>query len=95
MTSMAPMTSMLDGFLIGVIVIASLAAGLFFLRFWRESRDSLFLAFSLAFTIEALNRIAQLFSTQSDEGSPWVCLVRAFAFLIIVAGIVHKNRRNS
>lgn len=88
-------TSMLDGFLIGIIVVTSLAAGLFFLRFWRESRDSLFLAFSLAFTIEALNRIAQLFSRQSDEGSPWVCLIRAFAFLLIIAGIIHKNRRHS
>lgn len=84
---------MIEGFLLGVIVSTSLAAGLFFLRFWRDSRDSLFLAFALAFIIEACNRIAQLFSNQPDEGSPWICLVRSFAFLIIVAGILNKNRR--
>jgi uncharacterized membrane protein HdeD (DUF308 family) len=83
----------IEGFLLGIIVITSLAAGLFFLRFWRASHDSLFLAFALAFIIEALNRVAQLFSRQSDEGSPWICLVRSFAFLIIIAGILHKNRR--
>lgn len=86
---------MIEGFLLGIIVTTSFAAGLFFLRFWRDTRDSLFLAFALAFFIEALNRILQLFSTQSDEGSPWVCLIRSFAFLIIIAGILNKNRRPS
>lgn len=86
---------MIEGFLLGIIVITSLSAGVFFLRFWRDTHDSLFLAFALAFLIEGFNRIAQLFSTQSDEGSVWVCLVRSFAFLIIVVGILHKNRSAS
>jgi hypothetical protein len=47
---------LLEGFLIGLIATASVAAGLFFLRFWRDSRDSLFLAFGLAFVIEGVNR---------------------------------------
>ena len=84
-----------EGFLEGVIATASLTAGLFFLRFWRDTRDSLFLAFSLAFFIEGLNRCVRVFFVHPSEGSPWVFVVRAFAFLIILAGIVSKNRRSS
>ena len=48
---------MLEGFLLGVIVTASLTAGAFFLRFWRQTRDTLFLAFAAAFFIEGVNRL--------------------------------------
>lgn len=86
---------LVEGFLIGVIATCSLAAGLYFLRFWRESRDPLFLAFSLAFTIEGVNRAVRIFFAHPSEASPWVFVVRCCAFLIIVGGIVHKNRRSS
>ena len=84
-----------EGFFEGVIATTSLAAGLFFLRFWRDTRDSLFLAFSVAFFIEGLNRCVRIFFINPSEASPWVFIVRAFAFLIILAGIVNKNRRSS
>jgi uncharacterized membrane protein HdeD (DUF308 family) len=84
---------MINGFLVGVIATASLVAGLFFLRFWRDSRDSLFLAFGVAFLIEGANRAALIGSEHPNEGNPWVYLVRCFAFLIILAGITNKNRR--
>jgi uncharacterized membrane protein HdeD (DUF308 family) len=86
---------MIEGFLIGMIATSSLFAGLFFFRFWRDSRDSLFLAFGLAFTLEGLNRISRLWSAHPNEGSAWVYLVRCCAFLIIIAGILNKNRRRS
>ena len=81
-----------EGFLEGVVAVTSLAAGLFFLRFWRDTRDSLFLAFSIAFAIEGVNRCARIFFSNPSEASPWVYIVRAFAFLIILAGIINKNR---
>lgn len=84
---------MIEGFLLGVIATSSLAAGVFFLRFWRDTRDSLFLAFAIAFIIEGLNRATRLCSDHPNEGNPWVYIVRCFAFLIILAGIVRKNRR--
>ena len=37
---------MIETFLVGVIATASLVAGLFFLKFWRDTHDSFFLAFS-------------------------------------------------
>jgi hypothetical protein len=83
----------IESFLLGIIVTCSLTAGMFFLKFWRRTRDPLFLAFSLAFTIEGLNRTAILFLVHPNEGSPAIYLVRLFAFLIILAAILWKNRR--
>ncbi len=82
----------MEYFLIGVIATASLASGVFFLRFWRDTRDSLFLAFALAFLIEGLNRTTVMFIDHPNEGTPRVYIVRCLAFLIILAGIVNKNR---
>jgi uncharacterized membrane protein HdeD (DUF308 family) len=84
-----------EGFLLGVIAACSLLAGLFFLRYWRDTRDSLFLNFALAFFIAGVNRTVMMFYPHPNEASPWVYLVRSFAFLLIVAAIVQKNRRSS
>ncbi|HXS30644.1 MAG TPA: DUF5985 family protein [Steroidobacteraceae bacterium] len=84
---------MIEGFLLGIIVVSSLIAGLFFLKFWRRTRDPLFLAFSAAFTIEGVNRMGFLFVDRPNEGSPAIYIVRLFAFLIILGAIVWKNRR--
>ena len=82
---------MFIGFLIGVIVTTSLASGIFFLKFWKETHDSLFLAFGLAFFIEGLNRAAVLTLPHPNEGSPWIYVVRLLAFLLILAAIIDKN----
>ncbi|HKQ14228.1 MAG TPA: DUF5985 family protein [Steroidobacteraceae bacterium] len=83
---------MLEGFLLGVIVTASLAASAFFLKFWRQTHDLLFLGFSAAFAIEGVNRIAFLFVEHPDEGNPVIYMVRLFSYLLILAAIVNKNR---
>jgi len=83
----------LEGFLIGVIATASLASGVFFLKFWRDTRDSLFLAFALAFILEGVNRTAFLALPHPSEGRPVIYVVRCFAFLLILAGIINKNRQ--
>jgi hypothetical protein len=84
---------MIEGFLIGVIATASLTAGLYFLKFWTQTRDVLFLGFAAAFTIEAINRMLRLFAENPAEGSPPVYLVRGLAFLLLLAAILYKNRR--
>ena len=83
---------MVEGFLLGVIVTASLAASAFFLKFWRQTRDTLFLCFAAAFAIEGVNRIAFLFVAHPDEGNPVIYTVRVFSYLLILAAIVNKNR---
>ena len=83
---------MIQGFLLGIIVTASLTAAVYFLKFWRRTRDPLFMAFAAAFTIEGLNRLTYLFLDSPNEGSPVIYVVRLLAFLIILVAIVRKNR---
>jgi heme/copper-type cytochrome/quinol oxidase subunit 4 len=82
---------MLEGFLLGVIVTASIVAAAFFWKFWRQTRDTLFLAFAAAFLIEGLNRLSFLFIDQPNEGRAAIYVVRLVAFLLIIAAIVRKN----
>jgi hypothetical protein len=86
---------MIEGFLLGVIVTASLTAGMFFLKFWRRTGDRLFLAFAVAFIIEGLNRIGFLFVERPNEGYPIIYAVRLLVFLLILAAIVWKNRNRT
>lgn len=83
---------MIEGFLLGVIVTASLAASAFFLKFWRQTHDKLFLGFSAAFAIEGINRAAFLFLEHPNEGNPLIYMIRLFSYLLILAAIVNKNR---
>jgi uncharacterized membrane protein HdeD (DUF308 family) len=80
-----------DAFLLGVIAASSITAAVYFLKFWKRTHDSLFLAFAVAFLIEGVNRIAVLEVERPNEGSPWTYVVRLIAFLIILAGILNKN----
>jgi Family of unknown function (DUF5985) len=82
---------MFQGFLVGVIATTSVTAGVFFLKFWRQTRDQLFLAFGVAFIIEGLNRASVLLVENPNEGSPYIYVVRLFVFLIILAAILRKN----
>jgi hypothetical protein len=78
--------------LMGAIAAASFVAGLFFFRFWRNSRDRFFLYFALSFWIEAVNRIALgLFS--GSELTPVFYGVRVIAYGLIVLAILQKNSR--
>lgn len=86
---------MIEGFLLGIIFTTSLTAGLFFLKFWRGTRDRLFLAFGAAFVIEAFNRVSFLFAERPNEGSPIIYVVRLMAFLLILAAIISKNREQT
>ena len=83
---------MVNGFLLGVIVTASLTAGAFFWRFWRQTRDALFFAFGAAFMIEGLNRASFLFLDAPNEGGPLVYTVRLLAYVLLLLAIVNKNR---
>lgn len=84
---------MIEGFFLGVIFTASIIASLFFLKFWRMTRDTLFLAFAAAFAIEGLNRLTYFFLERPNEGTPAIYVVRLLAFLLILAAIFRKNRR--
>ena len=82
---------MIEGFLLGVIATAALASGVFFLKFWRKTHDTFFLALAVSFMIEGLNRVAMLFVTKPNEGILVMNLVRFVTFLLILMAIVKKN----
>ncbi|MGH8176403.1 MAG: DUF5985 family protein [Steroidobacter sp.] len=83
---------MINGFFLGVIVTTSLTAAAFFLKFWKQTRDLLFLGFGAAFLIEGFNRLAFLFLESPNEGDPLIYGVRLFSYLLILAAIINKNR---
>lgn len=83
---------MIEGFLLGIVVTASLAAGIFFIKFWKRTQDPLFLAFGIAFIIEGLNRVGFLVADRPNEGRPIIYIVRLVAFLIILFAVIWKNR---
>jgi Family of unknown function (DUF5985) len=76
----------------GAIVMGYAVAGLFFLRFWRETRDRLFLIFTGAFWLLGLQRLALAFSRDMAEEHTGLYLIRLFAFVLILGAIVDKNR---
>jgi hypothetical protein len=81
----------LPSFLSGLITMGFSVGGLFFLRFWRRTRDPLFLAFAAAFWLLALNQaLATLLRIPREELS-WIYLLRLIAFLLIIAAVLHKN----
>ncbi len=81
--------------LLGAIAMASLVAGLFFFRFWRDTGDRLFLYFAVSFLIEGINRAALGMSSDPNEGEPFFYFVRLLSFILIIVGIVQKNLARS
>jgi hypothetical protein len=79
-------------FLMGAIAMASFAAGLFFLRFWRDTHDRLFLIFAMAFFLLGFTRIALALTNSDMEERTYVYWVRLAAFVLILVAIIDKNR---
>jgi hypothetical protein len=80
--------------LIGGIATASLLIGLFFLRFWRTTRDPFFLLFAVSFWIEGVNRFVLNHYLGPDEDVPAYYLIRIVAYGLIIVAIVMKNRKS-
>jgi len=87
MTTQPP--AVLSAFMAGLFTAASLTASLFFLRFWRQSRDALFLSFAWAFVLFAANNALSAF-LGGDE-YPAIYLLRLAGFALIIFAILRKN----
>ncbi len=79
-------------FMLGALVMACFAAGLFFLRFWRKTRDRLFAIFAVAFWLMGLNWLLLSFTKSDYEFRPALYLIRLLAFVLILYAILEKNR---
>lgn len=80
-------------FLGGAIACGLFIAGLFFLRFWRRTGDTLFLAFSVAFGLMGLAQVVIATINIYFEDSSPAYLIRLTAFAIIIVAIGRKNRK--
>jgi len=77
--------------IIGIIVMGYAIGALFFFRFWRESRDRLFLMFGIAFAVLGLQQLLYGLTDEASESPVLLYLIRLIAFVIILAGILDKN----
>jgi hypothetical protein len=80
-------------YLMGAITLAYAVAGLFFLRFWRQTRDPLFLVFALAFWVLAGIRLILAAAGEDSEAHTLLYLLRLAAFGMILLAILYKNVR--
>jgi len=82
----------LYNFLAGAVTLGFLVCGLFFMRFWRRTRDELFLAFAVAFGLLGLVQGLLALGNIPTEERGSVYLIRLAAFAIILVAIIRKNR---
>ncbi len=80
-------------FLAGAIAAGFVIAGFFFLRFWKRTRDGLFLAFAAAFWLLGLGQALLALADIPVEERSWLYLLRLAAFSLILVSIWMKNRR--
>lgn len=93
---LAPITHLrLDLFLLGYIAAASAVAALFFLRFWKETRDFLFMAFALFFAVQGGTRAVEISTASPNMVVEWQFALRLVAVLVVVAAILRKNARSA
>lgn len=81
-----------NALLSGAIVMAALVAALFFLRFWRQTRDRFFLCFAVAFVLEALHRLLWALAPVDEADAPLFYLIRLASYVLILLAIIGKNR---
>lgn len=86
------MMSSLSAVLSGAVAMASFAATLFFVKFWRQTSDVFFLLFALAFAIDTISRVALGLAETSNEFEPVFYLLRLAMFALIIVAITLKNR---
>ncbi|WP_239470145.1 DUF5985 family protein [Archangium violaceum] len=67
-------------------------AGLFFLRFWRKTRDRFFAFFATSFLLMALHRMVSLYLRDDNEHLITAYIIRLFSFVLILVAIADKNR---
>lgn len=86
---------MLNDFLGGAIVMGYAVAALLFLKFWRRTREGLFLAFAGAFLLLAVTQALLTLAGIPTEERSFLYLLRLAAFLLILGALWWQNRRGS
>lgn len=80
-------------FLAGAVSLGFIVCALFFLRFWRRTSDSLFLAFALAFGLLGVGQATLALANIPTEERATIYVIRLAAFALIMVAIIRKNRK--
>ena len=78
-------------FLLGAVAMACAVAALLFFRYWRGTKDRLFLWFGSSFLVEALNRTHFAWSGQASDDMPLYYTIRLLSYGLILWAILEKN----
>jgi hypothetical protein len=81
----------MSAFLSGMEVMAFLVAALLFFRFWRKTRDVLFMAFGAAFCLFALNQFLVTLLGVGDEAGGVAFIPRLLGFALLMTAIIVKT----
>jgi uncharacterized membrane protein HdeD (DUF308 family) len=93
---MSPMTHPIaDVFLLGFIVACSLVTAVFFLKYWRDVRDPLFLAFAVFFGMQGITQCVVILLSRPNEGNIWLFSMRLLSILAVLGAILWKNSAKS
>ena len=76
----------------GALAAGALTGALFFVRFWRQTKDRLFAFFAVAFGLLALNAVTLGLTDPAGEFRVALYGIRLVAFLVILYAIYDKNR---
>lgn len=76
----------------GITAMGYVVAAVFFAKFWSRTGDPLFGWFASAFGLLAIEQTLLGWEGVPREEQTWVYLLRLGAFLLIIVGVVRKNR---
>ncbi len=80
-------------FLSGAVTMGFGLSALFFLRFWRRTRETLFLWFASAFLLLGIGQAILAFTNTPVEERSGIYLIRLAAFALIFIAVLRKNRK--
>jgi hypothetical protein len=86
------MSGILLTYLAGAVTLGFFACALFFLRFWKRTRDELFISFAAAFALLGIGQAVLVLANIPEEDRSSLYLIRLLAFAVILFAIVRKNR---
>jgi hypothetical protein len=84
---------MLNDFLAGAIVMGFGVAAVMFLKFWKRTRELLFLAFAGSFMLLGITQALLTLADFQDDTRSRIYLLRLAAFLLILFAMAWQNRR--
>lgn len=82
----------MNEFLDGVAFAGFLAVAVWFARAYSRAGDRLLLAFAVAFSIFALNRLLLAITERANEGQTLIYVLRLAGFAVIIAAVLDRNR---